>query len=129
MRLASMPYVVSAWVAAALAAVTSASCATMRPPEAPAITPSGVRFVLVRPDARSVAVAGTFNQWSASSDLLTREPHGGTWTIVLQLPPGEHRFMYVVDGSRWISPPVAADFVADGFGSMNGVVIVPPNER
>ena len=30
----------------------------------------------------------------------------GVWTIVVQLPPGEHLFMYVVDGTQWISPPL-----------------------
>jgi hypothetical protein len=33
--------------------------------------------------------------------------------------------MYVVDGETWVVPPMAADFVTDGFGNTNGVVIVP----
>jgi hypothetical protein len=36
--------------------------------------------------------------------------------------------MYVVDG-KWISPEMAEDFVDDGFGVKNGVVVVRPNER
>ena len=38
-------------------------------------------------------------------------------------------FMFVIDGSRWVTPPLADDFVDDGFGSKNGVVIVGPQER
>ena len=41
-----------------------------------------------------------------------------------RLPAGEHLFMFVADGNRWITPPLADDFVDDGFGSRNGVVIV-----
>ena len=112
-----------------VAAVVSASCASALAPAAPAATPAGVRFVLVRPDARSVALAGTFNQWSTASDPLVREPSRGLWTIVVALPPGEHLFMYVVDGTEWISPPLAEDYADDGFGAKNGVVVVRATER
>ena len=108
-----------------VAAIVSASCATTRP-AAPVVTPSGVRFVLMQPAARSVALVGSFNQWSTSSHSLAREGTRGLWTIVVPLPPGEHLFMYVVDGTRWLSPPLAEDYVDDGFGAKNGVVVVRP---
>ena len=73
--------------------------------------------MLIRPDATSVALAGTFNQWSASATPLSREGSEGRWTVVVPLPPGEHLFMYVVDGTQWITPPLADDFVDDGFGA------------
>ena len=118
-----------ACVAATLAAVVSVSCAATIAPAAPVLTPAGVRFVLMYPEARSVALAGSFNQWSAASHPLAREGSRGVWTIVVALPPGEHLFMYVVDGTQWISPPLAEDYVDDGFGSKNGVVVVRPTER
>jgi 1,4-alpha-glucan branching enzyme len=90
------------------------------------MTSSGVRFVLMQPDARSVALAGSFNQWSPTSRPLLREGPRGLWAVVVPLPPGEHLFMYVVDGAQWISPPLAEDYVDDGFGSKNGVVVVRP---
>ena len=96
---------------------------------APLVTPAGVRFSLVRAEVNSVALAGTFNQWSISSHPLVREGTTDVWTLVVPLPPGEHLFMYVVDGTQWITPPQADDFVDDGFGSRNGVVIVPQKER
>jgi 1,4-alpha-glucan branching enzyme len=113
-----------ALVAAILAGVMSASCAARTAPAAPVVTPGGVRFVLMRSEARSVALAGNFNQWSAASHPLAREKSRGLWTIVVALPPGEHLFMYVVDGTEWISPPFAEDYVDDAFGARNGVVIV-----
>ena len=95
-------------------------------PASPVVTPAGVRFILVRPDARSVALAGSFNQWSQSSHPLVREGSRGLWTTLVRLPPGEYLFMFVVDGAQWISPPSAEDYVDDGFGARNGVVVVRP---
>ena len=90
----------------------------------PLVTRDGVRFSLEQPAAQAVAVAGTFNGWSRSAHPMTRDGARGRWTVVVSLPPGEHLFMYVVDGA-WVAPPQAADFVDDGFGSRNGVVVVP----
>lgn len=109
-----------------VAAIVGTSCAGRMAPAAPVATPSGVRFVLMQPGARSVALAGSFNQWSATSYPLVRDGSRGLWTVVVPLPPGEHLFMYVVDGTQWISPPLAEDYVDDGFGAKNGVVVVRP---
>jgi len=46
------------------------------------------------------------------------------WSVDVPLTEGEHTFMYVIDGIRWLTPPHAEDFVTDGFGQTNGVVIV-----
>ena len=119
----------TAFGAAILAAVVSVSCATTIatfPPGPPVVTPAGVRFVLLLPEARSVALAGSFNQWSAASHPLARESTRSVWMIVVALAPGEHLFMFVVDGTQWVTPPLAEDYVDDGFGSKNGVVVVPP---
>jgi 1,4-alpha-glucan branching enzyme len=85
-----------------------------------------VTFTLANSGARSVALAGTFNQWSLSSHQLARERASGVWMLTVELPPGEHLFMYVVDGTQWISPPLAEDYEDDGFGAKNGVVVVRP---
>jgi len=117
-------------ISAAVAVLVCASCAATMAPAAPAAsappvaTPTGVRFVLMRADATSVAVAGSFNQWSASSHPLVPAKAGGLWTIVVPLPPGEHAFMFVVNGTEWVSPPMAEDYVDDGFGARNGIVVV-----
>src|SRR5437899_7722356 len=116
--------VVLSAVAAGLATLASASCATTMTPAPPAVTPAGVRFVLMRADAANVTLAGSFNQWSASSHPLVRAKAGGLWAIVVPLPPGEHAFMFVVDGKDWVSPPLAEDYVDDGFGAKNGIVVV-----
>jgi 1,4-alpha-glucan branching enzyme len=111
---------------AALAAGASLSCAA-RPPATTAVTPDGVRFALARPEAASVAIAGNFNDWSTSSHPMSRSGSSGPWTAVVPLPPGEHTYMFVVNGTEWISPPLAEDYVDDGFGARNGVVVVRPD--
>jgi 1,4-alpha-glucan branching enzyme len=112
-----------------MVAVASSSCAATLVPAPPAVTPAGVRFMLTDPDAQSVALAGSFNQWSTSSHPLVRERSSAVWSVVVVLPPGEHLFMYFVNGARWVSPPRAEDYADDGFGSRNGVVFVRPTEQ
>ena len=90
----------------------------------PLVTRDGVRFAVDQPAAHTVAVAGTFNGWSATSHPMMPDASRRRWTATVSLPPGEHLFMYVVDGS-WVTPPQAADYVDDGFGARNGVVVVP----
>ena len=84
--------------------------------------------MLVQPHAGSVAVAGTFNQWSTSSHPLSQDRSSGEWMALVPLSPGEHLFMFVVDGTRWLTPPAAENYVDDGFGARNGVVVVRPVE-
>lgn len=104
-----------------------AACAAVGPGSHPGTVNTankGVIFSLVAPTARSVAVAGSFNGWSAQSHSMQAKNGDGNWSLEMSLPPGEYQFMYVVDGQRWVTPPVADDFVKDGFGQKNGVVVV-----
>lgn len=113
---------------AAVLGVGLAACAT-RSADVPQATSGGIRFVFIHSSARSVSLAGSFNQWSTTSHLLARSGGRGPWSIVAPLPPGEHTFMFVVDGQQWVSPPAAEDYVDDGFGARNGVVVVRPSDR
>ncbi len=109
---------------AAMFALAGAACTMAVVPAPPVATRDGVRFVLIKEDASSVSVAGSFNQWSPASHPLVRQKAHGPWTIVVPLPPGEHAFMFVVDGKQWMSPPMAEDYADDGFGARNGIVVV-----
>jgi 1,4-alpha-glucan branching enzyme len=113
-------------IALVTAIAAAVACAARLRPAAPAPTAAGVRFVVQRPGARSVAVAGTFNEWSAAAHPMTATDTIGIWTATVPLPAGDHRFMYVVDGTEWVSPPHADEYEDDGFGSRNGVINVPP---
>lgn len=66
-----------------------------------------VRLMFDAPAARSVAVAGDFNRWDADATSLTRERGSRTWSVTLALREGEHRYAFVVDGTRWVPDPRA----------------------
>ena len=66
-----------------------------------------VRLMFDAPGARRVAVAGDFNRWDADATLLTRERGSRGWSVTLALRDGEHRYAFVVDGTRWAPDPRA----------------------
>ena len=92
---------------------------------APASTPVGgtmTRLQCHAPDAKSVYVAGTFNEWRP--DATTLQPlSAGLWAIELELPPGDYEYRFVVDGC-WSSDPDADVTVPNPFGSYNDVLRV-----
>lgn len=86
-----------------------------------------VQFVLKAPGAKSVAVAGDFSAWAAN--LLLEDADGdGIWTGVFPLPPGLHKYMFLLDGQRWLTDPFAAAYVDDGFGGKNAILQVVPSD-
>jgi 1,4-alpha-glucan branching enzyme len=106
-----------------LTAVVSACAATMMP-ELPKQVTGGMRFTLSAPEAKTVCVVGSFNGWVKGMLPMKRAGDRGLWVAEAPLQTGEHTFMYLVDDSEWVVPPLAEDFVTDGFGQTNGVVVV-----
>ena len=80
-----------------------------------------VRLVLLQPDARSVSVAGDFNDWNPGQTKLERS-EGGMWTATIALKPGRYQYMFVIDGKQWVADPLAEEGTGDGFGSQNAVL-------
>jgi hypothetical protein len=66
-----------------------------------------VRLMFDAPDARRVTVAGDFNRWDADATPLARDGRSRRWTVTLALHDGEHRYAFVVDGTRWVPDPGA----------------------
>ena len=97
---------------------------TAPPPTAPVMAEVYVQFMLEAPDARSVAVSGDFNQWSG--DAVMEDADGdGIWSLRIPMEPGLHEYMFVIDGERWITDPLAERYADDGFGNRNAVLAVP----
>ena len=82
-----------------------------------------VTFVLVAPGARSVALAGDFDEWDRSRMPLRRGAPG-LWTLDVPLPPGRYQYAFVVDGDRFVADPSAPPAVGDDFGQPTSVVTV-----
>ena len=80
------------------------------------------------PGARTVEVVGSFTDWRPGAIPLRDDDHDGVWKTEVVLPAGAHEYMFVVDGERWVSDPLAGRYVDDGFGRQNALIIVRPAE-
>lgn len=82
-----------------------------------------VKFSLKdHPNAKTVALAGTFNNWSTQSTPMTRK--GANWSVSINLAPGTYRYKFVVDKDRWTVDPENSQTEDDGNGHINSVLIV-----
>jgi 1,4-alpha-glucan branching enzyme len=81
-----------------------------------------VEFTLLKPNAKSVAVAGSFNDWDVHRTPMNAGA-GGAWKATVWLPTGRYEYRFVADG-QWISDPNARESVQNGYGSTNSVVVV-----
>ena len=99
-----------------------------RPLAATVDTVHVVRFVLVEPGARRVALVGDFNGWAADATPLATAGTGGVWTVSVPLTPGRHEYAFVVDGARWITDPTAPRTL-DDFDTQSSVVTIEQPAR
>ena len=91
-------------------------------PEHASASSAQTEFSLFRPAAKSVFLAGTFNDWDAKGIALHRDAEG-TWRTRLQLAPGRHEYRFLVDAS-WEDDPMALRYVNNPYGTQNSVVEV-----
>ena len=80
------------------------------------------RFVIYQPDAQGVELAGSFSSWKRIP--LKHAGNSGYWEITLELPEGDHRFSYIIEGSRRVADPTIAVREADDFGGENSILSV-----
>lgn len=76
-------------------------------------------------DAKSVCIAGDFNNWDIYANPMKRLKTGD-YAITLELESGsEYQFRYLIDNSRWENDWNADKYVKSPYGdSDNSVVIV-----
>lgn len=82
-----------------------------------------VQFDLDAPGAASVAVAGDFDGWTGSYSLEDLDGDGN-WTGRVPVRPGVHAYMFILDGSTWMTDPRAQRYAEDGFGNRNAILAV-----
>jgi hypothetical protein len=90
---------------------------------------TSVVFTLKMPEAQSVAVIGTFNQWRAEGYELKWVEEKGLWTLRMSLPRGRHEYAFLIDGIQIIPDPNAMLYQKDGFGQRNAVLILGTNHE
>ncbi len=82
-----------------------------------------VHFELVAPDARSVALVGSFTQWQTSRIEMADPNRDGVWEASIRLRKGTvYAYNFVVDGTLWIADPNAPAQVDDGFGGQSSLL-------
>lgn len=85
--------------------------------------PDALQFVLVAPQAASVALVGDFNDWDPTRAPM-RAARGGVWSTVVPLVPGRYRYAFLVNGVEWRADPSAPAVPDEEFGSPSSVVTV-----
>jgi hypothetical protein len=109
-------------LAAGAAGVVAASLAlALRPARPEAARP--VPFVITAPNAARVSLVGDFNDWNPSATPLHRAA-GNVWWVVVTLAPGRYHYSFVVDGTHWVTDPVAPRAADDDYGQQNSVVTI-----
>ena len=84
-------------------------------------TPVKTRLEFIRPDAKSVFVAGSFNDWNPAQTPLSRT-RDGKWVGELTGISGRHEYLFVVDG-QWLPDPKAPESVQNPYGGRNSVLV------
>ena len=83
------------------------------------------RFVLNAPEARSVYVTGSFNDWSLDENCRMHVEEGH-WVVRLPLNPGMYKYQFIVDG-RWREDPANVRQERNSFGDINSLLEVKAN--
>jgi len=84
-------------------------------------------FELFYPEAKSVIVCGTFNNWD---DIAMKKDEAGTWTVTVQVPTGESEYEFGIkfgtNSDTWISDPGNTVKVKNPWGSYSSIMIIEP---
>jgi chromosome partitioning protein len=79
-------------------------------------------FVLKAPEAKSVYVTGSFNDWSLDENCRMSN-NDGVWTLKVNLKPGTYKYQFIVDG-KWQEDPANASIERNSFGDINSLIEV-----
>ena len=79
-----------------------------------------VTFIYDKKNAKSVFVAGDFNNWNPKGAKMAKAKDG-SFRARLSLTPGPHQYKFVADG-MWVVDDDAQKKVQNEFGTVNSVV-------
>ncbi|EFM11064.1 alpha amylase catalytic region [Paenibacillus curdlanolyticus YK9] len=95
----------------------------------------GVRFVYYTDTpVKSVALAGTFNNWNGDRNYMSQMEDGAGWEIELPIAKGRHLYKLVVNGEAWIVDPLNPSISEDAQNNSaitvteDGEVLIRTNE-
>lgn len=81
-----------------------------------------IRFSFTDPEAKTVSVAGDFNQWDIFSHPMKKNKNG-IWSISVPFPLGQFEYLFFVDG-QWVFDPNCDCSVGNTFGTENCLIVV-----
>ncbi|HWR69107.1 MAG TPA: glycogen-binding domain-containing protein [Desulfomonilia bacterium] len=90
-----------------------------------AATPDSYRFVIYQPGTTQAEITGDFTGWKR----VSMEPVGssGYWEISLDLHPGEHRYVFIINGHQRVVDPTVMTREQDDFGGENSILVTGGN--
>lgn len=91
-----------------------------------------VEFRYPSPSARTVQVAGDWNNWGAGDSeqgevlvgLMGRDK-SGVWNLAQELPPGRYRYYFLLNETQRIIDPANPRVADDPWGGKASLLIVP----
>jgi 1,4-alpha-glucan branching enzyme len=78
-----------------------------------------VEYSYRAPTAKTVMLAGTFNEWSSDATPM-QKTSASEWVVSLRLKPGRYLYKFVVD-DKWTEDPDNPEKEDDGHGGVNSV--------
>jgi 1,4-alpha-glucan branching enzyme len=112
---------------------TAGSCGYIeKSVESPAVGGGEVVFRYPSHSARTVQVAGDWNNWGAGDAAqgevlvgLMKKNEKGVWTVSRNLPPGRYRYYFILNETQRILDPANPRVVDDPWGGKASLLIVP----
>jgi hypothetical protein len=80
------------------------------------------RFVIYQPGVEQVEITGSFTDWRALP--MTRAGSSDYWEVTIDVPAGEHRFSYILEGDQRLADPTILTREKDDFGGENSILEV-----
>lgn len=75
-------------------------------------------------NARSVALAGDFNEWNPAQSPLTRSA-AGLWHVAIAAPaPGCYQYKFLINDEQWLEDPGNGMRVLDNYGGLNSLLVI-----
>ena len=80
------------------------------------------RFVIYQPGVEQVEITGSFTDWRTLP--MNRAGTSDYWELTIDVPVGEHRFSYILEGDQRLADPTILIREKDDFGGENSILEV-----
>ena len=80
------------------------------------------RFIMYKPQVSKAEIAGSFTQWKRIP--MKKLGSSGYWEVVLEVPRGEHRYTYILEGHERVADPTVLTRERDDFGGENTILLI-----